>query len=171
MGEGVTACSDAHLPLRRRQFSLRAVFLVTLLIATSLALGRLLHPLWGALLITYAALAYVIWGRGIRSRLRLPLILASLHTLLATVAGAIEFASAWDDMNPTMLVMLAIMAVDYPIHQAFMHAGLFPNDRTAWYPTQLVFTGALLWFTVGCALQFLVSGVRYVLRLPRDSTT
>jgi len=135
-----------------------------LVLGTLLGLARLFHPLWGALLLTYAVLAYCVSNSKLRSRLRVPLILTALHTLLATVATVIEVASAWDDMNATMLVLLAIYVFDFPIHQAWRYIGLFPVERTAWYPTQLVLTGGLLWFTVGMILQSLVSIGRSLLR-------
>ncbi len=170
MGKKVTAHPSASATQGRLQFSLRTIFLVMLVLGTSLAVGRFLHPLWGALFLTYAVLGYCVSSSVIRPRLRLPLVLASLHTLLATVAGAIEYASAWDDMNATMLILMAVYMVDLPIHQTWEYFGLFPDRRTTWYPTQLVITGALLWFAIGLLLHLVMSWMRHAyrwLRKPR----
>jgi len=128
------------------------------LVAVSLAISRLLHPVWVILFFVYALLAYCFSRPAILRRVWLPLVLAALHTILITVASIIEYALAWDDMNPTMLVGMAAYIFDYPIHSAYRHLGLFPEERPAlWYLAQLVVTGGLLWFGVGLLLKMMLS--------------
>jgi hypothetical protein len=126
-------------------------------IAVSLAISRLLHPLWGILFFTYALLAYGFSRPAVFRRFWLPLILTAFHTVLVTIASAIEYASAWDDMSPTMLVLMAAYILDFPIHFAFRQFAPRLEGLELWYLAQLVVTGGLLWFGVGLLLKMILS--------------
>jgi len=126
-------------------------------VAVSLSISRLFHPAWGLLFFTYALLAHCFSRSAIRGKLWLPLVFATLHTILITIASAIEYASAWDDMNPTLLVMIAAYFFDFPIHAAYRHLGLLPEGPALWYFAQLIVTGGLMWFGVGLLLKMVLS--------------
>ena len=113
-----------------------------------------LNPLWGALLFAYTFLAYCYSRSAIRDGVWLPLAILALHTILYSIVAVIDFAAAWDDMSPTMLVLFAVYIIDYPVHAVYEYLGLFPNgpDRL-WYAAQLVLIGGLLWFLFGFILQ------------------
>jgi hypothetical protein len=127
------------------------------LVAVSLAICRLVHPVWVILFFVYALLAYCFSRPAILRRVWLPLVFATLHTILITIASAIEYASAWDDMNPTFLVAMVMYIFDYPIHSAYRHLGVFPEQFGLWYLAQLIVTGGLLWIGVGLLLKMMLS--------------
>ena len=133
---------------KRWQYSLFSVLVIFSLIAASLAISRVVHPLWVILFFAYALLAYCFSRPVVLQRLWLPLVFAAMHTILITIASAIQYASAWDDMSPTMLVTIAVYFLDYPIHFTFWWLGVLPGYKL-WYFAQLVVTGGLLWFGVG----------------------
>ena len=140
----------------RRQFSLFSVFIFFSLVAVSLAISRIVHPLWVILFFAYALLTYCFSRPGVLRRLWLPLVFAAMHTILITIASAIQYASAWNDMSPTMLVTIAVYFFDYPIHFTFWWLGIRPGYEL-WYFAQLVVTGGLLWFGVGLLVRTVFS--------------
>ena len=141
---------------KRWQYSLFSVLVIFSLIAASLAVSRVIHPLWVILFFAYALLAYCFSRPVVLQRLWLPLVLAAMHTILITIASAIQYASGWDDMSPTMLVTIAVYFLDYPIHLTFWWLGMLP-EYELWYFAQLVVTGGLLWFGVGLLMKAALS--------------
>ena len=137
---------------KRWQYSLFSVLVIFSLIAASLAVSRVIHPLWVILFFAYALLAYCFSRPVVLQRLWLPLVFAAMHTILITIASAIQYASAWDDMSPTMLVTIAVYVLDYPIHFTFWWLGM-PPGYEPWYFAQLAVTGGLLWFGVGLLMK------------------
>jgi len=140
----------------RWQFSLFRILIFFSVVAVSLAISRIVHPLCVILFFTYALLAYCFSRPGVLRRLWLPLGFAAMHTILITIASAIQYASAWDDMSPTMLVTIAAYFFDYPIHFTFAWLGMHPGYEF-WYLAQLVVTGGLLWFGVGLLVRTVFS--------------
>lgn len=81
-------------------------------------------------------------------RHRFALALVVLHTLLVGIYAWIELDDAWNDMNPTMLVMAALYIVDYPIHVVLRP--LINNfEHTGTYLALLLVLGGAFWFVVG----------------------
>lgn len=156
---GERSSCNSRPQFARWRYSLRGVLVFISVIAVSLAISRLLHPLWVILFFAYALLAYGFARPAVFRRFWLPLTLTAFHTVLVTIASAIEYASAWDDMSPTMLVMMAGYILDFPIHFAFMQLQFAPRlERLEfWYLAQLVVTGGLLWFGVGLLLKMFLS--------------
>lgn len=173
---GVAAAASAMPPVKRARppmdsrsscksraqltgwrYSLRGALVFISLVAVSLAICRLVHPVWVILFFVYALLTYCFSRPTILRRVWLPLVFAALHTTLITIASIIEYASAWDDMNPTFLVAMVTYIFDYPIHSAYRHLGLFPGQFGLWYLAQLIVTGGLLWFGVGLLLKMILS--------------
>lgn len=80
-------------------------------------------------------------------------LLVALHTLLVSAYAWIELDHAWNDMNPTMLVMLAMAKIDYPIHLVLQP---FINNQQS-IGNYLVATpvlGGAFWFAVGSIVTY-----------------
>jgi hypothetical protein len=74
--------------------------------------------------------------------------LVLLHTLLIAAWAWIELDDAWNDMNPTMLVMAALHVADYPIHQ-LLRLIFSPATGTGTVLAATLAFGGLFWFGVG----------------------
>jgi hypothetical protein len=78
--------------------------------------------------------------------------LGVLHALLAGAAVTIELLDAWNDMNATMLVAIALQIVDYPMWM-LADALVPPNvSRTAVVVSVAIF-GTIVWMFVGLIVQ------------------
>ena len=92
-------------------------------------------------------------------RNRLACLLMALHTLLVGAYAWIELNHAWNDMNPTMLVMAAMHVVDYPIHlvlSPFFGAG----QQVGSYLFATLILGGIFWFAIGWCLSHAYRTVR-----------
>jgi hypothetical protein len=74
--------------------------------------------------------------------------LVVLHTLLVALYAWIELDDAWNDMNPTMLVMAALHVVDYPIHQ-LLRLVISPATGVGTFLAATLVLGGLFWSGVG----------------------
>lgn len=74
--------------------------------------------------------------------------LVVLHTLLVAAWAWIELDNAWNDMNPTMLVMAALHVADYPVHQ-LLRLVLSPSTGTGTILAATLVLGGLFWFGIG----------------------
>ena len=84
-----------------------------------------------------------------------------MHALLVRAWAWIELDNAWNDMNPTMLVTMALYVVDYPIHWVLRL--LIDNvQRTGTYLTATLVLGTLFWFAVGELLTLACRGIRRI---------
>jgi hypothetical protein len=80
-------------------------------------------------------------------------ILVALHTLLVGAYAWIELNHAWNDMDPTMLVMAGLHLADYPIH--LLLQPLFDRvDQTGSYLAALLVVGGAYWFAIGAIIEF-----------------
>jgi hypothetical protein len=77
-----------------------------------------------------------------------PLLLLTLHTVLVGAYAWIELDHAWNDMNPTMLVMAALHVFDYPIHLV-LHEFVNMGQQIGTYLATLLVLGGAFWFSVG----------------------
>jgi hypothetical protein len=75
-------------------------------------------------------------------------LLLALHTVLIGAYAWIELDHAWNDMNPTMLVMAATRVFDYPIHLV-LHAFVDLGQHTGTYLASLLVLGGAFWFACG----------------------
>ena len=75
-------------------------------------------------------------------------LLVSLHSLLIVLWAWIELDNAWNDMNPTMIVMAALYVIDYPINQLLTYL-VSPTTQTGTYLAALLLFGGVFWFAVG----------------------
>lgn len=83
--------------------------------------------------------------------LLLPLALLCLHTALVVAAVLIEKGPGWDDQSPTILVLMALSYLDYPLK-------LFHQFQSWW---SLAMAGGGFWFGAGLVLQM---GARLISR-------
>src|SRR5262245_19820245 len=80
-------------------------------------------------------------------------LLVALHTLLVGAYAWIELDDAWNDMNSTMLVMVAMAKIDYPIH--LLLQPLINNQQsTGTYLAALLVLGGAFWFAVGTIVSY-----------------
>ena len=114
-------------------------------------------------------MAYCYSRSAIRKAVWLPLAIVALHTILYSVAAVIDYAAAWDDMSPTMLVLFAMYIFDFPVHAVYTYLGLFPTDESdhLWYMAQLVIIGGLLWLLFGFILQVVGTSLSAAIRSTR----
>ena len=170
-----TTPTDLHVAASSRRsrllrdecrFTLRGNLLLIAIVGVSFCVSFQLNPLWGALLLAYTFIAYCYWRSAIRKAVWLPLAIVALHTILYSIAAVIDYADAWDDMSPTMLVTLAMFLFDYPVHAVYRYLGLFPTNEPdhLWYAAQLVLIGGTLWLVFGWILQVLGSSLAGVVR-------
>ena len=85
------------------------------------------------------------------ARNRMACALFALHTLLIGAYAWIELNHAWNDMNPTMLVMAAFHIFDYPVHlalQPFFAGG----QQLGSYLVATLIVGGAFWFAIGWCL-------------------
>lgn len=92
-------------------------------------------------------------------------LLVALHTLLVGIYAWIELDKAWNDMNPTMLVMMSLYVIDYPIHQ-LLRPLINGTESTGTYLVVLAILGGAFWFAVGTAVTYVSRGARHLF-LPR----
>ncbi len=85
--------------------------------------------------------------------------LVSLHTLLVIAFAWIELDNAWNDMNPTMLVMAALHVGDYPVLHLLDALG-FTVEQMGTYLVMLSITGGLFWFGIGLAIESICRAAR-----------
>jgi hypothetical protein len=83
------------------------------------------------------------------------LLLLALHSLLVGAWAWIELDNAWNDMNPTMLVMAAFHIVDYPIH-ALLQPLIPVAEHTGTYLAAALVLGGAVWFAVGWLMGYAV---------------
>lgn len=83
--------------------------------------------------------------------LGLPIVLLVLHTLLIEAYSLIELEDAWNDMNPTMLVAVAVSIVDRPLI-ALLGRFVDFQEHPGVFLMALKLLGGLLWFSVGLFL-------------------
>jgi drug/metabolite transporter (DMT)-like permease len=114
-------------------------------------------------------MAYCCSRSAIRKAVWLPLAIVALHTILYSIAAVIDYAAAWDDMSPTMLVLFAMYIFDYPVHAVYKYLGLFPTNELdrLWYAAQLVLIGGLLWLLFGIILQVVWASLSALIRSTR----
>lgn len=87
------------------------------------------------------------------------LTLVAVHTLLIGAYAWIELDHAWNDMNPTMLVMAALHVADYPLLQLLQP--IFHNvDRPGTFLAVLLVLGGAYWFALGMLVTCACRGVR-----------
>jgi hypothetical protein len=73
----------------------------------------------------------------------LPLTFLFLHTALVGAAHFIETGPGWDDQSPTILVLVALHYLDYPLQLVL--------EKPTW--ALVAAAGGALWFAVGLILQ------------------
>jgi uncharacterized membrane protein len=96
-------------------------------------------------------------------------LLVTLHTLLVGAYAWIELNDAWNDMNPTLLVMMALYVVDYPIHLALRP--LINNaESIGTYLAALFMLGGAFWFIVGTLVTYACRAVRQLFIGGRPAT-
>ena len=78
--------------------------------------------------------------------------LVGVHTLLIGAFAWIELDHAWNDMNPTMLVMAALHVGDYPVLHLLDAVG-FTNEHMGTYLTVLALVGGMFWFGIGLTIE------------------
>jgi hypothetical protein len=87
-------------------------------------------------------------------------LLVVLHTLLVGVYAWIELDDAWNDMNPTMLVMLAIATIDYPIHLVLQP--LINNQQSiGTYLAATLVLGGAFWFAMGTIVTYVCRQMKH----------
>jgi len=96
------------------------------------------------------------------SRHRFALALVVLHTLLVGAYAWIELDDAWNDMNPTMLVMAALHVVDYPIHLV-LHPVSNNVEHTGTYLAALLVLGGAFWFVLGMLVTYACRAARQLM--------
>jgi hypothetical protein len=74
--------------------------------------------------------------------------LVIIHSLLVGAFACIELNNAWNDENPTMLVMAALHVGDYPV-AAVLHPIFDGADRLGTYLATLLVVGGAYWFAIG----------------------
>jgi hypothetical protein len=89
-------------------------------------------------------------------------VLVALHTLLVGAYVWIELNHAWNDMNPTMLVMAGLHLADFPIH-LLLHPLFDGVEQTGSYLAALLVIGGAYWFAMGSLIEF---AWRQVVRFP-----
>ena len=89
------------------------------------------------------------------------LLLAALHTILVGAWAWIELDNAWNDMNPTMLVMMALYVVDYPIH-LLLRPFIDNVEQTGTYLAATLVLGGAFWFTVGTLISYACRALRHM---------
>lgn len=95
-------------------------------------------------------------------RHRFALALVALHSLLVGAYAWIELDGAWNDMNPTMLVMAALHVVDYPIHLV-LHPLINNVEDTGTYLAALLVLGGAFWFVVGLLVTYACRAARQLM--------
>ena len=75
----------------------------------------------------------------------------AIHTLLIGAYACIELNHAWNDMNPTMLVMAAFHIVDYPIH-VVLRPFFAGGQQLGSYLVATLILGGAFWFAIGWCL-------------------
>ena len=90
------------------------------------------------------------------------LMLVGLHALLIGAWAWIELDNAWNDRNPTMLVMAALHLLDYPVH-ALLKPWIDSVERTGTFLAALFVLGSLYWFIIGSLIAL---AFRKVVRFP-----
>ena len=88
--------------------------------------------------------------------LLLPFTFLLLHTTLVGAAVFIETGPGWDDQSPTILVLIALGCLDYPLKLLL--------QKPSWL--MVAVTGGGLWFGVGLVLQL---GLRWTMNRFRRS--
>lgn len=86
-------------------------------------------------------------------RHRLASLLVALHTLMVGAFVWIELNHAWNDMNPTMLVMAALHVFDYPVN-AVLQPLINSAENLGTYLAALLVLGGVFWFIVGTLITF-----------------
>jgi hypothetical protein len=81
------------------------------------------------------------------------------HTLLIAAAAVIEINDAWNDMNPTFLVMLGIYYIDIPL-RFVLEPLINTADGPANYLAALMVLGGAFWFVVGTAVTYIVRAAK-----------
>lgn len=104
------------------------------------------------------------------SRYWFALTLTGLHTLLVAAWAWIELNDAWNDMNPTMLVMAALHVVDYPIHLVLAPLVNLAQN-TGNYLASLLLVGGAFWFVVGSLISFAVRASLHYFASTRAAST
>lgn len=79
----------------------------------------------------------------------LPMAFLVLHTALVGAAVFIETGPGWDDQSPTILVLVALHYVDYPLR--------FILEKPSW--ALIVAAGGAMWFGVGLAVQLALRSI------------
>jgi hypothetical protein len=95
------------------------------------------------------------------SRYWFGLLLVALHTLLVGAWTWIELDDAWNDMNPTMLVMAALHIVDYPIHLV-LRPFIDNVEQTGTYLAATIVLGGMFWFVVGTLVAYACRALRQI---------
>jgi hypothetical protein len=85
-------------------------------------------------------------------------VLVAIHTSLIGAFAWIELNHAWNDQNPTMLVMAALHIADYPIAAA-LHPLLDGSERLGNYLVTLLIVGGAYWFAIGSLATYAWRGV------------
>ena len=112
IGLHVAASSRRSRLLRDEcRFTLRGILVLLAIVGVSFCVSCQLNPLWGALLLAYTFVAYCYSRSAIRKAVWLPLAIVALHTILYSIVAVIDYAAAWDDMSPTVLVLFAVYIV------------------------------------------------------------
>ena len=86
-------------------------------------------------------------------------LLAAIHTLLIGAYAWIELNHAWNDQNPTMLVMAALHVGDYPV-AALLHPIFDGTERLGTYLATLLIVGGAYWFSIGTVITYAWRGIR-----------
>jgi hypothetical protein len=89
-------------------------------------------------------------------------LLVALHTLLVGIYAWIELDHAWNDMNPTMLVMMSLHVVDYPVHQVLRHL-ISIQESPGTYLAVLLVAGGAFWFALGTGVTYACRSARHLL--------
>ena len=86
-------------------------------------------------------------------------LLVGIHTLLIGAYAWIELNHAWNDQNPTMLVMAALHVGDYPV-AALLHPIFDGTERLGTYLATLLVVGGAYWFGIGTIMTYAWRGIR-----------
>ncbi len=95
------------------------------------------------------------------SRNPLACALVLVHTLLWGACVWIELDDAWNDMNPTMAVGMAMYAMDVPIHW-LPRSGFEIKEINGIYAATVLFLGTAMWFTIGMLITLAFRGLRRI---------
>jgi uncharacterized membrane protein len=96
-------------------------------------------------------------------------LLVALHSLLVGAYAWIELDNAWNDMNPTMLVMVGLHVIDYPIHVILQP--LIDNvEQTGTYLAATLALGGTFWFGVGSIITFAARMLHHIMLGYRPAT-